>query len=353
MTDGRQAWDTAPVQRVHNVAWTLLYPQDTDPYGPGVLTEAWLLEQTPGNRRGYYQHLFSYLGFLRQRGTHPSTARPTDVGQWRTALAETYAASTVARHLAAVSSWYRYLLDNTAAGFTTNPVAVSRRPKVSRESPTVGLTPAEVTAILHTAAAGGPRRLRNHALLLLLATTGLRVGEALRLNRGDYRRQAGYTVIRYTAKGGITRVRPLDGSVAHAIDTYLAQRDIAGVETSAGEPLFATERPADPGPYERMAILGRLDQPAVFRLLRTTAQAAGIDSWKLISPHSLRHFFATYSLQLGATLTDVQDAMGHADPRTTRSYDRARHNLAADSSLTVGRALQNFPAASPSGTVSA
>lgn len=352
MEDGQQAWETAHVQRLHNVAWMVLYPQDSGPYGPNVLTEAWLQEQTPGNRLGYYQHLFSFLRFLRERGTHPGTARPTDVGQWRTALAETYAPATVARHMAAVSSWYRYLLDNTADGFTTNPVAVSRRPKVSRESPTVGLTAAEVTAILHAAAAGGLRRLRNHALLLLLATTGLRVGEATRLNRGDYRRQAGYTVIRYTAKGGITRVRPLDGSVVHAIDTYLAQRDIAGVEVSAGEPLFATERPAEPGPYERMAILGRLDQPAVFRLLRSTARLAGVQSWDLISPHSLRHFFATYSLQLGAALTDVQDAMGHADPRTTRGYDRARHNLAADSSLTVGRALQNFPGTPAPGTVS-
>jgi site-specific recombinase XerD len=69
-----------------------------------------------------------------------------------------------------------------------------------------------------------------------------------------------------------------------------------------------------------------MDQPAAWRLVRRLARNAGIDASKL-NPHSLRHSFVTAALDAGVPLRDVQDAAGHADPRTTRRYDRARHNL--------------------------
>jgi integrase len=76
----------------------------------------------------------------------------------------------------------------------------------------------------------------------------------------------------------------------------------------------------------------------VFRLVRRLAQQAGIEAADRLSPHSLRHAFATTARAEGVPLEDVQDAMGHADPRTTRRYDRDRHNLDRDPAYTIAAA---------------
>ena len=83
---------------------------------------------------------------------------------------------------------------------------------------------------------------------------------------------------------------------------------------------------------------GRVDRHAVFRLVRRLAQVAGIEAAERLSPHSLRHAFATAARAEGVALEDVQDAMGHADPRTTRRYDRDRHNLDRDPAYTIAAA---------------
>jgi integrase len=76
----------------------------------------------------------------------------------------------------------------------------------------------------------------------------------------------------------------------------------------------------------------------MFRLVRRLARVAGIPGWARLSPHSLRHAFATTARAEGVPLEDVQDAMGHADPRTTRRYDRDRHNLDRDPAYTIAAA---------------
>jgi integrase/recombinase XerD len=80
-------------------------------------------------------------------------------------------------------------------------------------------------------------------------------------------------------------------------------------------------------------------QPYVFRLIRRAAGLAGIPSADRLSPHSLRHTYATLALDSGAPLRDVQDALDHADPRTTRRYDRSRHNLDRSPSYAVAARL--------------
>ncbi|HWH02001.1 MAG TPA: tyrosine-type recombinase/integrase, partial [Pilimelia sp.] len=107
---------------------------------------------------------------------------------------------------------------------------------------------------------------------------------------------------------------------AAALDAYLAQRAAA-----QGVPV-----PALAGPLLVTATGRRLDRHAVFRLVRRLARDAGLPAWQRLSPHSLRHAFATTARAEGVALEDVQDAMGHADPRTTRRYDRDRHNLDRD-----------------------
>ena len=82
----------------------------------------------------------------------------------------------------------------------------------------------------------------------------------------------------------------------------------------------------------------RIDRHGVFRLIRRLAREAGIPAADRLSPHSLRHAFATAARDEGIPLEDVQDAMGHADPRTTRRYDRDRHNLDRDPAYTLAAA---------------
>jgi integrase len=203
-----------------------------------------------------------------------------------------------------------------------NPVGGADRPRVARDhSATVGLTAAEVDALLAAADADpGPARARNQAVIALLADLGLRVGEVVGLDVSDLGQERGHHSVRFTGKGGARRRRALTPASAAAIEGYLLTRAAAegvGVDELRG-PLFVTASGA------------RLDRHAVFRLVRRLAQAAGIPAWAHLSPHSLRHAFATAARDEGVPLEDVQDAMGHADPRTTRRYDRDRHNLDRD-----------------------
>lgn len=302
-------------------------PHDDSRYGARRLTASWLYEQAPHTQRGYFTDLTRWLTWCNDRGLDPLHARPADVGEYRTALGEDAAPSTVARRMSAVSSWYRHLVANGAAA--VNPVAGAKRPKVSRdESTTAGLTFDEAGKLLDAADGVTTRTgLRTRALLRMLAETGLRIGEALQLDVESLSHNQGYRTVRYVGKGGKQRERPLDGHTVEAIDAYLDDRQMRGFPRTG--PLFATER-AD-------GTLGRLDEPAAFRLIRRMALAAGLKNAARLSPHSLRHAFATMALEEGVPLHDLQDAMGHADPRTTQRYNRGRSRLARDAALVVGR----------------
>jgi site-specific recombinase XerD len=320
-------------------------------YAAARLTASWLAELSPHTRTGYFRDLAHFLSWCQDQRLDPRTARPSDLSQYRAGLerpgARPPAPATVHRRLSAISSWYRYLLANGAAGVAANPAAGTRRPRVDRDaSATVGLTIAEVQALLGAAdqlartrtgqpadqPAGHHRAralaaLRDRALLRLLADLGLRIGEALALDVDALTYNRGRRTLRYLGKGGRQRERPLSAHALAALDDYLAARAGATGDPAAG-PLFATTGRAG-GP-------GRLTEPAAFRLVRRLAAAAGLASAGRLSPHSLRHAFATNARELGIALEDVQDAMGHADARTTRRYDRARHALHRDPALRLG-----------------
>lgn len=304
-------------------------------YSPMGLTASWLYERSKHTRPGYFRDVNVWLQWCIAHSVSVLDARSSDVGQFRVELGGELSPASVARRMAACSSWYGYLIHNGAPGFERNPFAGAKRPVINYdESTTVGLSEDEVLALLDAAdqLRGRSRGWRSRALTYLLATAGPRLGEALSLDVADFASKAGYRTITYTAKGGRVHTRSLDGMAVAAIEDYLADRLARGVSCAGGDPLFATE-PAAGG-------VGRLDQADAFRTVRQLARAAGIPTWEQISPHSLRHFFATYSLGPGGkTLADVQDSMGHADPRTTRRYDRDRHNLANDAALVVGQKL--------------
>ena len=165
-------------------------------------------------------------------------------------------------------------------------------------------------------------------MLTLLADLGLRVGELVGLDVADLGLERGHRSVRFIGKGGRPRRRALTPAPAAALDAYLAER--AAAEGTTADRLD--------GPLLVTATGARIDRHAVFRLVRRLAREAGIAGWARLSPHSLRHAFATTARAEGVPLEDVQDAMGHADPRTTRRYDRDRHNLDRDPAYTIAAA---------------
>ena len=294
-----------------------------------AVTEAWLANRrlSAHTRAAYRRDVHAFLAWSTARRLDPLRASFLHVNAYARDLESTVdartgrplAPATVARKLSGLSSWYAFLARLGAVA--SNPVAGADRPRVERDhSATVGLTPAEVDALLAAAAADeGPAAARNRAVIALLADLGLRVGEVVGLDVDDLGHERGHRSVRFTGKGGRPRRRALAPGTSAAMDAYLAGRD-PGLPTTA---LFVT------------AAGTRIDRHAVFRLVRRLARRAGIASWARLSPHSLRHAFATTARSEGVPLEDVQDAMGHADPRTTRRYDRDRHNLDRDPSYAI------------------
>lgn len=302
-----------------------------------ALTEAWL-----GNRRlaehtraGYRRDVADFLAWCATNGLNPQAARFTHLNAYARHLENAggepgrrgYAPATVARRLSAVSSWYDFLVRLDVAA--RNPVDGTDRPAVDRHhSATVGLTVEQVDALL--AAVDRPRpgsdtRDRDRAVLTLLADLGLRVSEVCGLDVADLGHDRDHRTLHFTGKGGRVHRRSLDAGTARALDRYLATRAAAAgvdVDQLAGA-LFVTDTGR------------RIDRHAMYALVRSTARRAGLPHADQISPHSLRHAFVTAAREAGAALEDVQDALRHADPRTTRRYDRDRHNLDRDPSHAV------------------
>ncbi|WP_374215828.1 tyrosine-type recombinase/integrase [Frankia sp. AiPs1] len=270
------------------------------------LAGAWLLShRSEHTRRAYARDLRAFADWCAahdldmitgvRRGHIDAYAREAEEVQGESP-------ATVARRLSALASFYGYLVAEEA--ITSSPLTHVKRPKVGDDSQTTGLDRSQVRALLVAAAADSPRA---GALISLLAGNGLRVGEVLATDVVDLDTERGHRVLRIIRKGGKRATVPLAPSVVNALDTYLARR--------TDGPLFSTRTGK------------RLDEPYVFRLVRRLAREAGIANADKLSPHSLRHSFATLALDANVPLRDVQDACGHADPRTTRRYDRARHNL--------------------------
>lgn len=210
-----------------------------------------------------------------------------------------------------MSSWYRYLVAEGARA--DSPTEHVRRPKISDRGETPGLTRDELRRLLATAKEHGSER--SYALLSLLGHTGVRINEALSRDVEHLAHDRGHRILRLERKGGRGGRTVLTAPVARTLDEYLAGRP-------AG-PIFITKTGK------------RMGQPEAWRMVRRLAARAALDGAGEIRPHSLRVAFITGAREAGVPLEDVQDAAGHADPRTTRRYDRGRHSLDRHASYAV------------------
>lgn len=286
------------------------------------LIAAWQLAQSSQHTlRAYTRSMAGYCSWLDARGLDLLDVKRPVIDGYRHSLIG--APATVAARLAALSSFYRYAL--SAEVIAVNPVGLVKRPKVDPDhSGTVGLSKDRAKALLATARVDGPR---SHALVSLLLFTGIRLGEALNAGTADYGHDAGHRTLRIRRKGGTVGKVAVPAPAVEALELYLGPmgRELVAGTAGAGLPLFTTATGKRWAPSE------------AFRTVQRLATTADIEGQ--ISPHSLRHTFATIALDAGTTLHDLQDSMGHADPRTTRRYDRARHTLAKAAGYDVARVL--------------
>jgi site-specific recombinase XerD len=285
------------------------------------LTGAWLRsKRSLHTQRSYHRDLGDWLAWCAGNNVDPLHARIADVDTWIITQRRTggrsgrpAAESSIARRISAVASWYTYLQRNTADDpqplVTRNPARTDARPHIDPDySPTIGLTRPEVDRLNQQADADSAT---TAALIRLLVTDGLRVGSAISARIEDLGSDRGHRILDVIVKRGHRRRVAIPPTVGHAIDTMLAERD-----DPAEGPLFLTTS-------------GRpIYQLYVYRLVRRLATSADIPSAAQLSPHSLRHTAITELLTAcDGDLRRAQDFAHHADPRTTRRYDRARDNL--------------------------
>jgi len=206
-----------------------------------------------------------------------------------------------ARRLSSLRRFYQYSMRH--ARIAEDPCARVEAPRIGRSLPTT-LSEAEVEALLEAPDIGVREGLRDRTMLELLYATGLRVSELVNLKLGQVNHQQG--VVRVMGKGGKERLVPLGESALDWLECYLRETRSQLLVAGHGDALFPGARG------------GAISRQAFWYAIKRYAMIAGIS--KSISPHTLRHAFATHLLNHGADLRVVQLLLGHSDISTTQIY---------------------------------
>jgi integrase/recombinase XerD len=255
------------------------------------------------NTLSAYRHdLAAFTTFLSRRGVQLGDVTAAEVitfigQQQRAGLGR----ASIARRLAAVRGLYRFLLrEGTLARDPTEQVEA---PRGSRRLPRT-LSRAEASALIEAPDDSRPAGVRDRALLELLYATGMRASECLTLRPDDVNRSAGYVIC--TGKGSRQRLVPVGALALQWLGTYLSGARPALTRRGDAGTLFVNPRG------------GTLSRQALWSIVKLAARRAGIR--RPVSPHTLRHSFASHLLEGGADLRAVQAMLGHADISTTQIY---------------------------------
>ncbi|MBD2861394.1 site-specific tyrosine recombinase XerD [Paenibacillus oceani] len=225
-------------------------------------------------------HIVNYLLFLKQLGRAPTT---------------------VSRNIVSIRAFYQYLLREKT--ITQDPSLDVEMPKLEKRLPKV-MTVEEVERLLEAPVTTVPGGMRDKAMLELLYATGIRVSELISLGVDDVNPTMGF--VRCIGKGK-ERIIPLGKIAAHWLDNYTESMRPQLLRQSKDEDALFINH------------LGtRLTRQGFWKIIKRYAREAGID--KEITPHTLRHSFATHLLENGADLRAVQEMLGHADISTTQVY---------------------------------
>jgi integrase/recombinase XerC len=255
---------------------------------------------SPHTVAAYRNDLDQFQRFLVADGSGPADPDDVthlDVRRFLAHLHGDYAKSSIGRKLAAVRALFQYLLREGAV--TKNPAELVSTPKKEQRAP-FHLTIDEITALVEAPKNATILNLRDRAILEVLYSCGIRLSELTGLGVGDIDRES--RLIRVLGKGGKERIVPLGRQAARAVDAYLDER----------------REPAPVEPFLLNARGGRLTGRSVARIV--DRYLVKLATMKKVSPHTLRHTFATHLLEGGADLRAIQELLGHASLSTTQKY---------------------------------
>ena len=269
---------------------------------------------SPHTCRCYQRDLKEFENFLKSQGSDFSSSGGLEWGRvdriairkYLSVLHRKNKKSSIARKISTLRSFFRYLVKERLV--SSNPAKSVSTPKAEKTLPTT-LTVDEAFQLMESPekpiekvvkSEARNRVLRDHAILELLYSSGLRVGELVGLNLKHLDLNLG--IVRVMGKGRKERIVPVGDQAIHALKVYLDQRRDPESET----PLFVNMRG------------GRLTSRSVGRLIKKYTRSSGIV--RKVSPHSLRHSFATHLLDAGADIREIQEMLGHASLSTTQKY---------------------------------
>jgi integrase/recombinase XerC len=279
-------------------------------------------------RKGYLTDLEQFRVFLEETDSKSvpfEAAIPTDPLVIRAFLASLYREKlrkvTVSRKVAALRSFYRYLLREGVVA--VNPAELIQLPRCEKYIPVV-LSADEMLALLQVNFAGDASGCRDRAMIELFYSAGIRLSELTGLNLEDVHFHEG--LIKVRGKGRKERIVPFGRPALQAMEAYLRKRRellTAGAGEKAEEALFLSTRGR------------RMNPRGVAKVVERVVRQSGIG--RKISPHALRHTFATHLLDAGADLRSIQEMLGHKSLSTTQKY----------TSVSVSRLMEIYDRAHP------
>ncbi|MSQ41620.1 MAG: site-specific tyrosine recombinase XerD [Dehalococcoidia bacterium] len=264
----------------------------------------------------YRIDLRGFRGFAQQHGVNGARSGPAiDRGlilayigwlnDWRDQKDDKpYAKATLARKVAAVKSFCAFLLDH--GDLTSNPTAAISSPRAPKPVPKP-MSTQEVDRLLREPLHHGtPEAIRDASMLELMYATGMRVTELVSLNLDSLHLYPPPAYVRCLGKGAKERTLPVYEQATLAVERYLDDARPALLKQRTQVALFVNRRGE------------RLTRQGFWLILKNYARAAGVD--ERVTPHTLRHSFATHMLRGGASVRDVQELLGHANVSTTQVY---------------------------------
>ena len=249
----------------------------------------------------YQRDLRKLAVFLKEHGIEkPEQMNATVLNSYLLYLErEHFSPATISRSIAAIHMFCQYACQE--GKMVSDPSKALQPPRVERKMPEI-LSIAEVDLLLRQPKTDTPKGIRDKAMLEMLYATGIRVSELIHLKTQDVNLMMGYI----TCRDEKERIVPFGGPAKKALEQYLESARAALMHGREDDVLFVN---CSGGPMSRQGF---------WKILKSYAKSAGITAD--ITPHTLRHSFATHLLQNGADLKSVQEMMGHADISTTQMY---------------------------------
>ena len=249
----------------------------------------------------YSRDLLRFSKFVEDQGSTPLGVSRDQISHYIKLLGKDMSARSVARNISAIKSFFRYLV--AEGRVEDNPARLVETPRASLRLPQV-LSRDEIEGLLAQPDENVPRGKRDRAMLECLYATGLRVSELVNLKISDINLEAGY--VRTLGKGSKERLVPIGDTAMEAIKDYLSE----------GRPYFTKGKVS---PYLFLSLrCNPLSRQGFWKIIKKYGLKAGIK--KKISPHCIRHSFATHLIGAGADLRSVQVMLGHEDISTTQIY---------------------------------